>query len=159
MNWLKKNREMEVPFLFAATLTLSVFPDFSITIFPFFQKFYLALSKISLWLLPPRECGTRRTPAPDRDGSSRNDMRSLWPVERCSRLMCVEKSDQVSRWFGSPPGVEAHIGQITSWESCDESECAEETWSTSDVSVYPRRPQNGHVRDCGCTIPAAFSPE
>ena len=145
---------MEVIFVFAI-LTLLVFPDFSITIliFPFCSH------KISPWLLPPRECGTRRTPAPDRDGSSRNDMRSLWPVERCSRLMCVEKSDQVSRWFGSPPGVEAHIGQITSWESCDESECAEETWSTSDVSVYPRRPQNGHVRDCGCTIPAAFSPE
>ena len=33
----KNHLEMEVPFLFAATLTLSVFPDFSITIFPFFQ--------------------------------------------------------------------------------------------------------------------------
>ena len=112
-----------------------------------------------LLIPPPRECGTRRTPAPDRDGSSRNDIRSLWPVERCSRLMCVEKSDQVRRWLGSPPGVEAHIGQITSWESCDESECADETWSASVVSVYPKRPQKGHVRDCGCTMPAVFLPE
>lgn len=46
-------------------------------------------------LPPPLEWGTRRTPAPDREGSSKNDMRSLCPVERCSRFMCVEKSDQV----------------------------------------------------------------